>query len=588
MKEELQRSLQKVVQEIYGIEILPNIEAPRDPSHGDFASNVAMIVAGQKRKSGENINPLEIANKIAEVVNQTGEFTAEAAAPGFINFKFAKDFYNQYVREILENEQDFGKSNLEKVNIIVEFSSPNIAKPFTVGHLRSTVIGDSIARIYEFLGHTVFRDNHIGDWGASFGKYLAAFELYNTDLEALRNDADAPKKLVDIYVQFNKDIESNTELKVAAGEWFKKLEDGDETAIERWKICIEISFKEFNKIYRELDVTFTENDGRGYGESYFEEEMKLVLKDLEQANAEGKLVYKQSEGAMMVFFPKELKMPPLMILKSNGTTLYSTRDLATDRFRKNRPEYGHPNLIVLNETGNEQKLYWNQIFEIEKELGWYVEGQRVAITHGLYKHNEGQKISTREGNVVWLEEVLNKAEEKALEIAKQSESLTETEIKDVAKIIGYGAIKWNDLRRDSKFDIVFDWDEMLNLKGDSGPYVQYTYARAKSILRQFEGQLESTSPAPNTLIAEEEIAVSKELSKFPEVVERAAKDYSPNYIANYLFELATVFNKFYAVHSVIKAESEEDKTSRLLLTKATSIVLQQGLNLLGIQTVEKM
>lgn len=578
MEEEIKNKLKEVVKNLFDIDTEPELSRPKDLSHGDFASNIAMQLAASLGK-----NPREIATQIVENIDKSNFENIEIAGPGFINFKLKSESKVSILKEVLDDNYLNDASNKEK-NIIVEFSSPNIAKPFTIGHLRSTIIGESVARILEHLGYNVFRDNHLGDWGASFGKYLAAFEEYNIDLEALMKSEKPIKALVDLYIKYTSDADERPEMKEKARDWFKKLEDGDPVARENWQKCIDISFVEFDRIYKLLGIRFTENGGRGYGESYFEEEMKHVLVELEEASKAGKIDYRDSEGAKLIFFEKSTKLPPLMIIKSNGTTLYSTRDLATDRFRKNRKEYGYPNLTVINEVGGEQREYFNQLYQIEKQLGWYKEGERVHVGHGLYKFKDG-KMSTRKGNVIWLEDLLNKAIEKSIE-ASTKDDLSDDEIKEISKVVGIGAIKWNDLKRDAIHNITFDWDEILNLKGNSGPYIQYTYARAKSILKDSNGlnyDLDS-----NVLESEEEQFLLKTLANFKNSVERAGKDYAPHIIANYLYELAQGFNAFYNKYSVMNAETDEDKNARLVLTNSVAFVIKKGLELLGIETVEKM
>lgn len=558
------------------------IEVPKDESHGDYSTNIAMILS---KKLGKN--PVEIANEIVQKINESEEIdSANVAGPGFINTILNEEAFSEGIYAIANNHNLYAQ--VVKENKIIEFSSPNIAKPFTIGHLRSTIIGDSIARLNEEIGMQVFRDNHLGDWGASFGKYLAAFDLYKIDLDKLLHSERPIKELVDLYIRFNSDIEKNENLKELGREWFKKLEDGDQIARNYWQKCIDISFVEFKRIYDLLDIHFTENNGRGYGEAFFEDEMKHVIEDLHNANKEGLIDFKMNDGAWLIFFDKADKLPPLMILKSNGTTLYSTRDLATDRFRMNHTEYGHPELTVVNEVGNEQKLYWQQLFKVEELLGWYKQGKRIHIGHGLYKFKDG-KMSTRKGNVIWLEDILNQSIEQANQIALENgENLSDEEIKEISHVVGIGAIKWNDLKRDRNIDVLFDWDEMLNIKGDSAPYIQYTYARAKSIVRQYGSfNLNDKGFSFKQFQTEEERNLMKLINEFPQVVYDSAVGYAPNFLCNYIYDLAQAFNKFYNKHSVLNAEKDL-KEARVFLTNTTAEVIKKGLSLLGIKTVEKM
>lgn len=556
------------------------LSKPRDVSHGDVATNAALKFWKQMGMESSVATANALVQNVLGTDSKVDANISDmnAAGPGFVNIVLSSNVYSETVQTILNEGNEFGSRSKVDENVIVEFSSPNIAKPFTIGHLRSTVIGESIARLYEFSGYSVFRDNHLGDWGAAFGKQLFAFEYFDVDLESI-SSSDAPvKALVDLYIRINAEIEKDNTLQEIAREWFKKLENGDKKARELWKFCIDISLKKFEEYYKLLDIHFTENNGKGFGESYFEEEMQIVIRKLEQAASEGLIEYRESEGAMLVFFPKASNMPPLMILKSNGTTLYSTRDLATDHFRMNHSRYGHPNLTVINEVGGEQKLYWEQIFFIEEALGWYKKGQRIHKGHGLIRFKEG-KMSTRKGNVIWLSDVLNEAYARV-------DAISSEEIEEEDKwSIAIGAIKWNDLRRESELNVTFDWDEVVNIKGNSGPYIQYTYTRAFSIL-QNAGKVIISKEISFT--GEHETEVAKLLGEFPKKVEEALEKLAPNILCNYLFELSQSFNRFYNEHRVLDVEDQLVRDSRIALTSATAEVIQNGLKLLGIKTVERM
>jgi len=577
IQENIQKSVQQAVQKIFEVDSEVFIERPKDNTHGDFSVNIAMQLAGRLKR-----NPLEIANALAkelESSNIESVYKVEAVKPGFINFFIDDSTQAEVLNRILDEGDEFGSSKQgEDQQYIVEYSSPNIAKPFTIGHLRSTIIGDAVANILEFTGHQVYRDNHLGDWGSQFGKQIYAILNFRGGEEEnlkILNESDRPVKyLVELYVEFQQKSEEDPSLVEKGREWFKKLEEGDKKAKELWQKCIDWTFKELNEIYDLLGVSFTENEGKGYGESFFEDKMQLVIDELQE-----KGMLKESEGAKLVFFDKKTKMPPLMILKSNGTTLYATRDLATDKFRLQH--YKDPSIKVINETSSEQNLYWKQIFKIEEDLGWYGKGQRIHIGHGLYKF-KNMKMSTRKGNVIWLEEVINQAIEKVKE--KSKEDLADDEIEKLA----IGSLKWNDLKRFYEKDIIFDWDEVLNIEGNSNPYIQYTYVRAKSILNDVALDVDSSVKVDANHLEETGLEVLKQLNQFEEVVLKASKEYSPHVICNYLFDLAGSFNSFYAKVKVNSIEDEDVKRSRLALVKATSIVLKNGLKLLGIDVVERM
>lgn len=598
-----------------GIKYGFDVTVPTDPKNGDYTTNAAMQIA-----SRENKNPREITEQIVQKLHQVKEIDQkvskiEVAGPGFINFWLNDKALSKNMQNILREKEDYGKTKLNiNKKVIVEYSSINIAKPFTIGHLRSTIIGDAVANLMEATGWEVLRDNHVGDWGSAFGKQIYALKnLGKGSLEENIREIEATenpvKVLVKLYIEFHEKAEKDDSLFDKGREWFKKLEEGDSEARKIWKLCIEWSWKEFEKIYKLLGVNFSDKfqGGRGLGESFFEDKMPAVIDELDEKG----LLKKGEGGAKLVFFDQE-KYPPAMILKSNGTTLYHTRDLATDKYRKDKFD---PDLII-NEVGAEQKLYFEQLFEMERLLDWYKKEQRFHLMHSLIRFKEG-KMSTRKGNVIWLDEVLEKAEEKALFLQNTEHSFTEDGKEviskskkhslsarkhvlgagqgiNVAEDVAIGAIKYNDLKRDPMTTYSFDWDEILNMQGNSGPYLQYTYARAKSVLRKAKYKAVGSRQqaidqkklvtSVQSLVPEEAVLL-RTLPHFPEVIAEAAERYAPNLLCNYLYELAQKFNTFYNAEKIVGGEREEFK---LVLTAATAQVLQNGLGLLGIKTLEKM
>jgi len=546
-----------------------DVAVTTNSSFGDYTSNIAMVSV--KKMKGFN-NPRALAEKIVEFLNESDDIKdvfkkIEVKGPGFINFYLA----DKYLFDVLKNiDEKYGKLDIGKgKTVIVEYSSPNIAKPFTIGHLRSTIIGDAVANIMEYAGYDVKRDNHLGDWGSQFGKQIYAVKTWG-DESAIEKSENPVKELVALYVKFHEEAEKNPELEDEARKWFKRLEDGDAEARALWKKCINWSLIEFEKLYTLLGVKFTENGGLGYGESFFEEKMEPVLEELREKN-----LLKKDEGAELVYFPEE-KLPPLMILKKDGATLYATRDLATDKFRLER----YPNAKILNEVGIEQELYFRQLFEVEKMLGWVKDGQRIHIRHGHFRFKEG-KMSTRKGNVIWLEEVIDEANKRASKLAGLK-SDSDSKVSN-AQAIAIGALKWNDLKRNSEQEILFDWDEILNMQGNSGPYLQYAYVRTQSVLSRIKNQELRIKNIEK--LEKEEDDLLRFLTQFPYMVEKAAADFAPNVICTYLFELSQKFNLFYQKQKIIGSENERFRT---VLTKATGQVLKNGLNLLGIETVDKM
>ena len=531
---------------------------PADEQFGDYSTNIAMQLFATSRKECGYSNPRALAQAIVENLQTTDSIEkTEVAGPGFINFYLSASFLTAELKNSL-HIPNIGQNR----TVIVEYSSPNIAKPFTIGHLRSTIIGDAVANLLTTVGYEVRRDNHLGDWGTQFGKQIYAIKTWGNE-DAIARSENPVKELVTLYVKFHEEDEGRL--------WFKKLEDGDPEARRLWQRCIEWSWQEFEKIYQKLGIAFTENGGRGYGESYFEDKMDPIITELKEKD----LLKEGKDGAQMVFFPGDL-YPPLMIVKSDGATLYATRDLATDKFRMEN----YPNLeLIANEVGAEQALYFKQLFEIERLLGWFEPDQRVHIKHGLYRFKD-QKMSTRKGNVIWLEEVLQQAIEKAATLASENTDPT------LAEQVGIGALKWNDLKRNPHLDVTFDWDELLSLEGNSGPYIQYTYVRGKSVL-------EKASQVPRELINStnlepEELSLLKWIYRYPEVVVEAAHAYSPNTICTYIFELAQRYNSFYNKHSILNAQTEQQVQLRVLITQSVTAILKHGLSLLGIETPSKM
>jgi len=447
-----------------GVYFVPTVDYPDDPRHGDYATNVALVAAKKLGKQpmelGEELKKNFLALSFIERI--------EVVKPGFINFWISY--------KALLNEKTIANIGKGKA-VIVEYSSPNIAKPFTIGHLRSTIIGDAIANLLEATGWDVKRDNHIGDWGTQFGKQIYAIKHWGNE-EEIEQSKQPVKLLVELYIKFHDEAEKNPQLEDEAREWFKKLEDGDPEARRLWQKCITWSWNEFDHIYTLLNVSFTENKGKGYGESFFEDKMSLVVDELK----EKELLKEGENGAKLVFFPND-ELPPLMILKQDGASLYATRDLATDKFRLDT--YGK-DVVIINEVGTEQSLYFKQLFKLEEMLGWVTKNQRIHVKHGLYRFKEG-KMSTRKGNVIWLKDVLEEAGKRAFAImdeAKKQLQLSAYEQALLGLKVGIGAIKWSDLKRSAEQDITFDWDDMLTMQGNSGPYIQYTYARTQSVLRK--------------------------------------------------------------------------------------------------------
>jgi arginyl-tRNA synthetase len=542
----------------------PVIEVPVNASFGDYSTNLAMVLAKKEDK-----NPKEVAEALVKKLSANKELSSifakiEVAAPGFINFYLDKNFLKEKLDEINTEEGSFGKLELGSgKTVVVDYSSPNIAKRFGIGHLRSTVIGQALYNLYAFLGYKIIGDNHLGDWGTQFGTLL--FEVHTKKLTEKDLSID---KLEELYIEFNSQAKDDEKLWDEARAWFKKLEDGDPEAKRLWKTMVDISIKEFNKIYDLLGIKID----YAYGESFYEDYMKRVI---ELAREEG--LTKKSEGAEIVEFKD---FPPAMLIKNDGATTYFTRDLATILFRMGSWK---PDLIIY-EVGSEQTLHFKQVFETARLMGWAKGCELVHIGHGLIRWQHG-KMSTREGNAIKLEDVLNRAITKAGEIINKSETgrgLSDSEKEKVATAVGVGSMKYFDLSHQPTSDIIFDWNKIFMLEGNSAPYLQYTVARINSVLNKAKSDKEESKLSE---IDKFEKSLLRALCHFEDITIDAAKGYSPNLLCNYLFDLAQKYNLFYNEDKII---GEPKESFRLELSRAVSIVLKNGLKLLGIETPERM
>lgn len=571
--DKIKKDLKKAIKKALKIEVKDlHLERPENPIHGDYSSNFAMAKFERVNKEQRTVNnPLELAQKIVENFPKTKYLEKiEAVAPGFINFYLKNEVFTSQLKEILKQKDKYGSNKIGKgKTIIIDYSSPNIARPFTVGHLRSTIIGQAIYNVYKFLGYKVIGDNHTGDWGTQFGKLIYAIRVWSDPKKLSSMNV---QNLVNLYVRFHEEAVKNPCLDEQGRLWFKKLEEGHQEAQQIWQQCIDISWKEFNRIYDLLGIKID----FAFGESFYKDKMQPIINEAKEL-----CIAKESEGALVIDVDK--KIPPVLMLKSDGATTYHMRDLATIKFRQDR--FG-PVYEMIYEVGKDHSLHFQQLFAAAKKFSWGKNVRYTHVAHGMMRLSTG-KMQTRKGKTVFLENVLKEAVDKAKKIIEEKNpDLKPKEKKEISKVVGIGAVKYNDLSQHYSRDIVFNWDKMLNLKGDSAPYLQYTHARACSILRKGVKTLLFFN---QTLVREkEEIALVKLLCYFPEMVEESAKKYSPNLICNYLFELAQNFNNFYEALPVLKAKTKDIKKVRLALVKATAQVLRIGLNLLGISSPERM
>jgi arginyl-tRNA synthetase len=536
-------------------------------NRGHFATNAAFLAA--KR---DKIAPIEAAERIRKALleKQPAMFSKiEVVMPGFINFWMSADAIQEEFKEIIKSKDKWGRlKNKPEGTVVIDYSSPNIAKPMHVGHLRNTIIGDAIANIYEFLGYEVIRWNYLGDWGTQFGKLVAAYRLWGDKKEVEDHPISA---LVALYIRFHKEMESNPELGKVGQEEFRKLEEGDKENERLWKWFKKESLVEFNKTYRTLGVKFDIS----IAESFFLKDLKpLIVRLL----AEG--IAKKGEGESLIIPLEKYNLPPALIQKSDGATLYFTRDIASleYRFKKYKP------LSILYVVANQQALHFEQLFAVADILGIKEKTNLVHIKYGMVLGEDAKKFATREGKVVLAEEMIGKSVKFAREIIdRKNPDFSERDKKSIAEAVGIGALKYNDLSQNRLSDITFNWEKMLNLEGNSAPYLQYTYVRLKSILRK-------TKPGkfnPKFLAKDADLELILKLSEFPEAVKKAGDMNSPHYLANYLYDLSKNVNYFYQIEPILKS-GKDVRAARIGLIRSVAGTIKTGLSLLGIKTVEKM
>ncbi len=546
------------------------VDAPNNPAYGNYSTNIALLLSKKNNKKAEEIAEM-IIFELKAIKSIDNYFEKIQIINAFINFTISQKILLNNIREILEEQENYGRKEKIKKIIVIDYSSPNVAKSFGIGHLRSTIIGQAIYNIYKFLGWKVIGMNHLGDWGTQFGKIIVAIKKYWTkNLEDL-TIADLEK----LYVQFHQEVDNNRneDLEVLARKNFKLLEDGDEENIKIWQTCIRISLKEFNKIYNLLDVKID----NCLGESFYRDKTTKLIEDAIKNS-----VAKKSKSALVV--PLKEGEVPLMLLKSDGATTYATRDLAALKYRV---DTYNPD-IALYEVGAEQEFVFRQLFDAAKKMSWFKDKKikLVHIGHGFYRSKEG-KFSTRQGKTVRLKEVLLKGIALAKEIIKERQ-MSELEKEKIAHIVGIGAIKYNDLSQHYKKDIIFDWGKILSLQGNSAPYIQYTIVRCISILEKNNVEYKKIDNAEGLKLNNEELALLNSLFGFQDAVNEAGLKFSPNLIANYIYKLAKEYSVFYENCSILIEKDKNKKKIRLALTDATQQILKNGLLLLGIESVEKM
>lgn len=537
------------------------IEIPPKTEMGDFAFPCFRL-AKVYRKA-----PQMIAQELKEKIGQVDFLSKIDVQGGYLNFFVDKEKFAKHIVETYINSPEYGSSKEgEGQTICIDYSSPNVAKNFHVGHLRTTIIGNSLHKIYKKLGYNVVRINHLGDWGTQFGKLIVAYKKWGNK-EAVEKDGIS--ELMSIYVKFHEEAEKDPSLNDEARAWFTKMEHGDEEALSIWKWFLDISLKEFMRVYDILGMKFDSYNG----ESFYNDKMAVVIDELKEKN-----LITVSEGAQIVDL-EQYNMPPCLITKKDGSSLYATRDIAAALYRQKTYHFTK----CLYVTGLEQKLHFAQWFKVIELMGYDWYKGLVHIPYGLVSLKSG-KLSTRKGNVLYAEDILNESIQKIREIiAEKNPDLPDKET--VAKQVGIGAIIFNDLYNQRIKDVLFDWDKLLNFDGETGPYVQYTYARAASVMRKV-GETPATFDY-SALTDEASMALLKEVSRFPQVIKDAAEKYEPCVIARYAVAISQAFNKFY--HDCqINVEDENIKITRTNLVNIVKNIIKDSLDLLGISCPEQM
>ena len=559
-KELIASELAKVIDSLDQDAILNLLEQPKSSDLGDIAFP-AFSLAKVERKA-----PQAIAADIAEKIDQSAFEKVVATGP-YVNFFLDKSkISDQVIKSVIEAGADYGQQDEGKgQNITIDLSSPNIAKPFSVGHLRSTVIGDALSNIFRKMGYNTIKINHLGDWGKQFGLLMVAYKKWGSKEAVEANPID---ELLKLYVRINAEIENDPELDEEGRKWFKKLEDGDPEATELWQWFRDESLVEFNRIYKLLGVEFDSLNGEAFYNDKMDEGVQIL---------EDKGLLKESKGASIVELD-DVNLPPAMIKKSDGATLYITRDIATAIYRARTYNF----VKNIYAVGQEQSNHFRQLKAVLKKMGFDWSDDMVHVDFGLVTKNR-QKLSTRKGNIILLEPTLQEAISRAkAQIEEKNPELENKE--EVAHAVGVGAVKFYDLKTDRRNGYDFDLEAMVSFEGETGPYVQYAYARIQSILRK--ANFTPSADATYSLSDPESWEIIKLLQDFSRVVKRAAENYDPSLIAKYAINLAQAFNKYYA-HTRILDESPE-RDSRLALSYSTAVVLKEALRLLGVDAPEKM
>jgi arginyl-tRNA synthetase len=546
-----------------------HLEPARAVEYGHFACNLAMLLAGKLGK-----RPREVAEAIVSRIETPYVQKAEVAGPGFINLWIEQKFYSKNCRSLVDDLDDYLMQNAgfeHGKTMVIDYSHPNIAKPMGVHHLLSTIIGDSIKRIYRRAGWKVIADNFIGDMGTQFGKLMHAIREWGNKAQI---EKDPIGELLKLYVKFHMEADRDVELDEAGRAEYKKFEAGDPDARRMWKKIVGWSLAEIQPIYDRLGISFDAMNG----ESFYEDKMHSVL---EEGRKSG--VFVDGDQGAWVIQPDDPEGTPVLIRKSDGTTLYITRDLARIKYWEKK---WHPDLMV-NVVDSAQEFHFKQLFFAARKLD-LTKAPNVHVSFGRMQFKDGA-MSTRKGNILLLTDLLDEAEKRAYQLAKEkAHDLSEAELRELARVMGIGAVKYSILSQARTTNIVFDWDKILTFEGNSAPYLMYTIARAKSVLRKSGMSFERIDNFDLDIQLDAESKILIHLMMYPDALRRAEKDFKPNHIANYLYQLAQDYNAFYNGNPILQADSESLKKSRLLMTASVIKVMEDGFKLLGMEVPERM
>lgn len=548
-------------------ELMTMIEMPADSKMGDYAFPCFKL-AKLLRKA-----PPMIAKSIAEAIGDNEVFEKVESVNAYVNMFISRhEFAEAVVSEVLQKGDDYGRSDIGGGRkVIVEYSSPNIAKPFHIGHIRSTVIGNSIYKIYDFLGYDTMRINHLGDYGTQFGKMICAYRRWGNKEDVIKEPI---KSLLSYYTKFHEEAEKDPSLEDEARAIFARLEKGAPEEVELWQWFRDESLKEFNRVYDMLDITFDSYNG----ESFYSDKMPRFVDELKE---KGLLV--EDEGAQIVRLD-DYDLPPALITKSDGSTLYITRDIAAAVYRKENYDF-YKNIYVV---ASQQNLHFQQWIQVIELLGYDWARDCVHVPFGLVSMEEGT-MSTRQGRVIFLEDVLNRAVEQTKQIIIDKNVNTEN-IQQTAKDVGIGAVIFNELSNYRIKDYVFSWDKVLNFEGETGPYVQYTHARACSIMRKAGDDIIAAAKEgfkAEYITSESAHELMKLIYELPEIILEAGEKYEPSVVTRHIVDIAQAFNKFYHDEHIL-VDDRDEKIAKVALVMAAKSAIKNGLGLLGMKAPEKM